>query len=314
MRPQRSFAVATLSAALALVALAPAARADSPYTRTITTAYKVFVDVRTSSGSPIDRLQTMRLGAAVRQASTDWAWLGMLNPAGVPTDTTTAPVETPAVASFIAAHLPGATPVPYSVIGLTAHYTLSNSDPDHVKYFFLPDAGLTWTFFEANSATIHVSGRVVLLVPRGIHFEFPVTVVSDGDPATDGLAIVAGGSGTVEPTLVAMPIGIEFVGGFASSQVPVVLVSDGAVNIDQVNGALFGLYARYTSIYAGGVYLRGPLSAPGAVTTYDHPATAPEDAPGGLIDWMSQQGALPNTSSGVPVAPTSWGGLKARYR
>ncbi len=145
---------------------------------------------------------------------------------------------------------------------------------------------------------------VVWLFPKGVHFGEGLgpTVVESEEHSTanDCLVIVARARVRVkEAGLGPEFIGISFFGGLRSSGsngVPIILVTDGVLEIDQASDSAVGPVIDYFSAFAGGIYLRGPL-LPYRMRLL-HASNAPQDQPNGLLDQLLRQKALPNSTGG----------------
>jgi hypothetical protein len=290
----------------------------SLYKRLLSSAGAIFVDSTEAGGTY--RRWTVALEGAVRQVGGDFTWLGYLAPP-LPTDVGNDDIPLPSVPEFIATRIGTAhSLVPYYDPG-SHTYTLENPDPGNVKYFYWPDSGggpggvppYGYTRYHQGPATIVVRGRVVLLAERGIMFDGRVRVVDDY-PGEEGLVIVAGaGREQIEPRLGGMPIGIHVYNGIDSNDddaTPIILVSDGSVNLDQVGAVSIGNQVDYLSVFAGGIYLRGPIEGEGYTTRYLHATGAYPDRPGRLIDWLVARSALPNgtgaTNAPLALVPGTW--------
>ena len=220
---------------------------------------------------------------------------------------------TPQVALFESAHWGNATNVPSggaSTFNLSAPsgqvaFFKTDTDPDNTGYSVFagdPDPELH----------INVQGTVIWMLDHGLRSN---TLVKVSGTASDCLVIVSGKNEDMSiPTL--NSVGIWFFAGIQSSNVPVILVTDGEVRAEHFNnttgGTAFSLLP-YASIFAQHAVLGGP-AAPNYLRFYHDPAS-PYDAPGGLIDALCLHGLLPNTE-GPPVANPqgTWGRLKVLYR
>ena len=111
--------------------------------------------------------------------------------------------------------------------------------------------------------------------------------------------IVAGK--TTDTSLVALTgsrTGLWFRGGFTSHDVPVILVSDGTIAIDRTASSTLmkkDCDLSWTSIFAGGVLLRGPMKGSASRTMQLHHDSG-RDAE--ILDPLYEENLLPNTLGG----------------
>jgi hypothetical protein len=119
--------------------------------------------------------------------------------------------------------------------------------------------------------------------------------------------IVAGQNGVDEWNEKA---GIWLFGGLHSPTVPVILISDGAILVEQFNSHYASLSAPALCMYGLYTFLTGPRTVPEhagdppPLTTLGYSSSMDD-----LIDYLSAQGALPNTSATkatFALVPGSW--------
>lgn len=177
-----------------------------------------------------------------------------------------------------------------------------------VGFFRHPDPSPGgFTFASSNEVTLDVKGHVVWLVSNGVHMSKTLHVTSP-DPGNSSLTIVA--SRYFGPADPAIPIdaGIWLDGGITetpTNRVPVFLVSDANVYIEQHDSSSEPTSLSSLSVFAANVNLLGPLSGqPNRMSlSYDRSTNA-------LVDWLSEKHALPNTSPGgnhrLALVPGTW--------
>jgi Tfp pilus assembly protein PilX len=266
--------------------------------------YKRLVTVTETIGpapNPSAQDQTVQLTGAIWQGSTtDLDWKNHVAPP-VPTKIKTAGVPSPDAAAFVASHLP-ATQADWNWSDPNIHqYTLSAS-PNTIGYFTWPDSGADFSILEGRETQIHVTGTVVWMFRRGVHFYHKVTV-QGGSGAC--LAIIGLKNGTDDSWPDA---GVWFEGGLETNGSPVViLVSDGRVIDEQHQDNGVATSASSLSIFAKRVYLMGPVAPPGGPPLmqlgYD-PSLS--DA---VIDTLAVHSALPNATPArgtFDLAAGSW--------
>ncbi len=239
-----------------------------------------------------------RVWETAQPVDTTWkSILGAGRPACILTSST---VPGPAVDAYIAAHplaamqrmppWPEAIGTPYTVPldGSTAPvYYRESTDPgdDGYSLYYRPP-------YYPTPVTLQVRGRVVLVFQNGVRFDAQVNVQRVGNPNEACLVIVAGPS--TDPAQ--QQTGIFFFGGLVS-EIPVVLVSSGNVEIAHLNNPQNPSSAPDISIFASNVTLIGPESAaPGSPQM-----TLAHDPTGGLdtrhIPYLAPLGALPNVTT-----------------
>jgi hypothetical protein len=131
---------------------------------------------------------------------------------------------------------------------------------------------------------------------------------------SDGLVTVQGNSSNSCLIMVAEPggrgdatAGIWFGGGIRSNNVPLVLVSDGAVRIEDAGG---NDSAAGVSIYANGVSILGPLFVDGNGDLLADHVLRLSYGLSHLLNPLRQQGLLPGPGPGAlsefPMVAGSW--------
>ena len=166
--------------------------------------------------------------------------------------------------------------------------------PGQTQYFRTTFTGSPDFSLKATniSPEIHVTGTVIWMFDKGVTFDHGVIAIGQsGIPGNDRLVMIARPTTSLTDSMV----GIRFFGGLNSTgatRVPVILVSDGRVNLEHSDAAGSSTRIDYLSVFAKGALFIGPDVGHGMYLT--HSATAPEDAYGGLIDYLYGQGALPN--------------------
>jgi len=206
-------------------------------------------------------------------------------------------VPVPAVLAFITAHAAAATPIAdgnpvYNLMGT----------PGAVSYWYTNDATPTspWDFssYYDSDATINVDGLAVWMLPNGLRIDGEVTIT--GTPGVDALVIVAR-DGTDQAF--ALDGAIWFFGG-VKSNIPVILVSDGWVKIEQFSHPDESTMLPNLSIFANHLWLTGPSETSGSLMTLGYGAGVMDP----IIDQLMAAGALPNAVSNAPFAlrPGTW--------
>jgi hypothetical protein len=252
------------------------------------------------------RDQTVRLDGEVweNNASDSVSWQAHTSqPPSSPVRSGGIPV--PETDAFLSDHA-GAVAPSYDPVSNT--YTFAGN-PDSATYFRSNLGPAPWSLFNQvinPGPTLKVTGKCVWLLDHGARFKADVNVLDGGQGAC--LEIVAGPNGldTFEPTA-----GIWFVAGLGSPVVPVILVTKGSVIIEYFDNPdnTRPDFMRYLSVYAGNVKLWGPHDVTGHVYVMSHSRAASEDSPGGIIDVLSAQGALPNASgfaNPMALVPGTW--------
>lgn len=276
--------------------------------------YRRLLTVRDSlqldPGSPAPRCGTVLLEGAIWSNATDLAWQACQAPPSYQPLANAPAVPVPQVASFIAARSAGPVSGVTRVVlpGPPPTVTYSLHGPANAVTFYaggFNPVGSAFTVDEAiGSPTISVQGIAVWLLPRGAWFFSRINVI--GGP-NDALVLVAGRSGDLvrgDPDA-----GVWLRNAVDSPTVPVILVSDGKVLLENANPNPPTTTLSYASIFAPRIFVSGPETSAGTRTQLFHAANAPQDAPGGLIDRLVQADGLPNAtaSSGrFSLVPGTW--------
>jgi len=219
-------------------------------------------------------------------------------------------VPVPAAPLFIASHSAIQT-TPPPAANLTFH-----APPDGPPTYWYTDTHQSgFSYYDVKDGVaanhqIHVTGRVVWCLPQGVRFDNPVEVISDGDP--NACLVIVASNGYDGQPVGTRPYdhygAIWFFSGLISSQVPIILVSDGHVKIEagQVTGATTDV--EHLSIFANDVFLMGPTTSPvGPYMTlnYGNRATMKSQ-----LDFLFSFGALPNSSAPssqqLTLRPGTW--------
>jgi len=286
---------------------------QSYYRRLVTTRESIVVDPGTVA---VPRCGTVRLEGGVWTNGTDFSWQACIVPPAYQPIATTPEVPIPDVAGFIATAGAGTThpvvrvPVPAPPATPTSVRYELHGPANEVRYYTLPGGhnpvGSAFTVDEPlGSPVISVQGIAVWLLPRGAWFFSPVTVV--GGP-NDALVIVAGRSG--DAVRGNPDAGLTFLNSMHSPVVPVYLVSDGHVAMENVNlGATTDATLAYASIFARRLMISGRDAASGTRLNLHHAANAPQDGPGGVLERLMQERALPNAAASggrFALVPGTW--------
>src|SRR5262249_39997708 len=151
-------------------------------------------------------------------------------------------------------------------------------------------------------------GRAIWLLPRGVRFNHHLSVVSNGDPDAC-LAIIA--QKGVDP-FTSNPVyrpSIWTFGGLDTS-IPVILVSDNRVLLEQPNNLGFVYHGDKLPVFARCAYLSGPAASLGFRTTMSYDGTVGLGTMGAAIDTFLVHDALPNATpviaSTYPLVPGTW--------
>jgi len=181
------------------------------------------------------------------------------------TDDDTTPVPAPQVAEYLSHyHALGPHGVVVNESGRTIDLRTDNDDVYGLFHGpnigFGPSTndsfGLSMGFDDPMEILINAHGKVVIwLLSEGAHFNHRVRIRGS---SSDRLIIVAGTSqATRYSAETGANLGLWFRGGIETN-VPVFLISDGAIAIDREVDPHLDTFMSYASIFARGVYLRGP--------------------------------------------------------
>ncbi len=281
---------------------------DSPtvYKNLVTTSGGVWLD---TGSPPGDRDSTVVLLGRVSQGAPlgSNAWLDSLAPLPPPRAAVVlvpGTLETPALAPYFAAH-PAASAAPVERSGQVYH--LHSGLPD-VPAYFRGDGADPQAFYQTANVPmqVNVNGLVVWLFPGGVRFAGPVTVAGPLGTGNEGcLVIVAGRAGAANDP--AYPdAGIRFCNGLDSA-IPLILVSDGSVMLEEAGEPAQNLTVPDLAVFASGVRLLGPRGTFQHLMQLAHPAVGSQ-LDGRYIDDLANAGGLPNVSSSHDLAlvPGSW--------
>ncbi len=285
------------------------------YKRLVTSYGKVQVN---DDVQGISRNQTVTLGGRVWQNHADTTWIEHVAAYGH--GIRIGGVEQPGVPQFVTEHLasPFFPAVPMrSVVGSNVTFTFSSlggdvayfkvdptwpeaNDPEHLGnyYSFRSLSGISGV----AGITLKVNGHCVWVVPKGIRFETHVTVqpVGLGDAS---LVIISPKNGLDVNGGDYKHVGVWFFGGLTSASVPVILASEGGVYLEQFYNPNSDTGVNALSIFAGRVFLTGPV--PGHGMQLYHPSTMDD-----VVDWYALHDALPNTSPtgdhDLALVPGTW--------
>lgn len=280
-----------------------------------------WIKVNDQTGDPLHLPIVLRCGTVALNGrvweynaggSTDTlAWQGCANSWVKGVDTSTLPV--PDASTFIADNQGLASPPVRSLItggplGSIANFQLLGPY-GKIQYWYSNTGDPNFSVYERTlPSSITVNGLAVWLLPRGIRFDstIPVSVGSGGDPKAC-LVIVA--SPGIDPftSNPALDPAIWFFGGGLNASIPVVLVSDGQVFIEQTYNMVGTTAANKISIFSRYAFFNGPDNTivPLATMNLGHdPAMDP------TIDTLLVHRALPNSTAvtGVPYSliPGTW--------
>jgi hypothetical protein len=161
-----------------------------------------------------------------------------------------------------------------------------------------PDpAGKYGLMLNGSDATLDVGAgtsekprTVIWLLPHGAYFDEEVTVT--GNSLATLIMVVGASSDTSFSGQTGPMLGLHTGGGMTSPSVSVFLVSDGSIVFDRTNSVNASSQLNVESIFARGVYLKGPSTYPGALFTMHHDMDANEKT---LIDHLYEEELLPNT-------------------
>lgn len=247
-------------------------------------------------------LSEVWLTGEVWQNTTDVAWTGCGPPLPGSHPTSIGGVPDPDLDSFFSIHVAGATDVPYTSAG----------DYDFPSGGYYKTTGRMtngWSLYQnTGSPSINVHNNTVIwMFEHGAHFETgpdPVEIIGGGPNAALVLVAKSNELAPLEPET-----GFSFQSGTPTwpilSAVPVFIVTDGQVWLEQIGNNTDNTSIGYISIYAQNFVMQGPN--PGHLMSLAHPISATQDVPSGLVDFLYDQGFLPNTTAGLraSLAPVS---------
>lgn len=300
--------------------------ASNYYRQLLTTSGRVAVDPPESADPGLPAQRTIDLGGRIWQGTiqspADTSWRDLLRSWAPGPPILQGSAEVPDLASYFVAHPVGT--------ALPAGYTREEEPIDLNRYFLTADPAVPTYYrvpagFNAgaclydmcNGAIVTVIGRgcVVWELPAGVHFLNPVFIRADvGAPGhhwDDRCLVIVAGPDPAEPAHPA----IFFEGGL-QSDIPLILVSDGAVGIQHINNpgftneAGFSTVAGDLAVFARNVVLRGPRSG-----TIDHLFMELRHPVNGSLDrtWvrhLAEHGGLPDLTSAsgheLALRPGTW--------
>ena len=189
----------------------------------------------------------------------------------------------------------------------TGEFTLAPGAGQEVGYFCHADPDSDgFSYYSQRYLTFLVSGPVVVMFRYGLHLEKMLNIMPNGPNAS--LTIVAARNKISPPEPPAPPnVGMWLKGGINSPTVPVFLVSDGDVYLQQTATEVENEDTRVASlsVFAPNVILKGPYNPQNhrMWLSYDRNTNA-------LVDWLSDRSALPNTSPAgnhqLALIPGTW--------
>lgn len=210
-------------------------------------------------------------------------------------------VPIPDVANFINQWLPTAQQVMWSDPFLTLNAGVGNigvfqGPPGPIS----PD-GFGFETDPGKQIDVHVTGTAVWLVPAGLEFHQHVRIndpnVFPGSDPNAVLVIVAGKSQGIQgPTISVLgtaPAGIWLRGGM-EAHVPLILISDGQVAVNQEFSPSSPSTTAYLSVFGGEIFLSGPLLSSGFTMQLLHDPSLDS----AVLDPLINAGLLPNLPPG----------------
>lgn len=238
------------------------------------------------------RNDTVVLRDSVWQKGADLSWESNAR-LPLPPVLTGGTIPVPAAGSFI---LDNASAPPPSISG--QDYRLEASENGMLKTWYsgTPTLGTpanTFTIWDQTSSTptIWVRGRAIWCIRQGIRFEHQVNIRRSGlDPDACLVIVAQNGKDDLFPTTAGA---IWFFGGM-NSEIPVILVSDGWVRIENFNDQTASSLVPSLSIFSDQIFLMGPYTGTGTMDLNYNPSIMEPQ-----LDFLMEQGALPNaTASG----------------
>lgn len=261
--------------------------AGNPYQNLIASHSFVLSDLTSLPHGSGGTAEHLTLNGPIRQKDPDTSWVSSVPGAHA---ITVGDVPLPDVDAFLAAH--------------PTRHTIADPEISGGRIYHLDLGGVQ--FYEKHNSsvfgfredgtvtpvTIRVSGTAIWVCPEGAEFERQITVEGT---SLDRLILVAGPSTSDELQSVGLyPLGIHIQGGIQSPQVPVILVSNAAISIDQHKDADQSLAVAYLTVYGASVALAGPNA--GQTTAWFHNASS--DA--AIVDPLFAAGWLPDTGTPLP--------------
>lgn len=244
-------------------------------------------------------------------------WYDDIYPTGDPTsfDVIKSPVPLPQVPAFVSGNWAGAAAPAWTGLGGQNICNLdatAGGDPDRVRFFKTPKVSGDWSLDiqSGQPVDVNVNGIAIWLLDSGLRSTRTVRV---NGASNDLLVICAKKTRDSQGLLIygVENVGMVFVGGFHSPTVPVILVSDGYVAMD--NDALptvstLDCTLGWTAIYSDFAWIEGPDLPNTGTYIFRHAAGANPQAEANLQKLLDR-GLLPNASSQrrkLAYIPGSW--------
>jgi hypothetical protein len=283
-------------------------RDRSLYTDLIATTANIYFR---DNGTDIKRSNVV-LSGALRHNGTINAW----DPPGVNGSATDEGngVPSPQVASYLSSWLPTASGPPSYTPGARDLYQFNVPSGGYAHFANgMPGPGGPGggygLFSQFKEVELRVSGggTAIWMLPTGARFEQRVEVTGS---SSDVLVIVAGATGDNNSFAnTGANVGLWFGGGIHSPQVPIILVSDGAVLIHHYNQNYETNYVGYLSLFARGFLLERQVTGGGSGSETIH-LNHPPGQDNAVLNPLYDDGLLPNTLPGrgqdfIPIAG-SW--------
>ena len=303
---------------------------SNEYYKRLITAQFVRVNLP-SSLKPTHWQQTYLSGAVGEPAGmSDTSWNDPPNapnsdrvpiPTGRPPIVQIPNMPVPDVVSYINAHRPTAPNIPGSPGGGNPYVLDATGDARGYRFFKSPQSGdaAGWNVIDGNSpCQIRVGGVAIWLLDKGIHFNTKVKITQIAGAAPGRLIIVshklASGPGIEFDYGIEDPPLVPGVPGAPGSGVPLILVTDGIVQIGNV------LYTNnvdtmvgFLSIYADWAVITGPTA--GHEMHLWHLPSMTTGTADPIIDELYNLDILPSTSAGANarllLVPGTWQDLSA---
>jgi hypothetical protein len=298
MGARRSIDCLGLAVALMAGLSAPSfggASADS-YRRLITVADSVTVNDRDPLIPNLWR-RTVVLAGGVRQGNPDVSWTTKVFAYEPAIEIAATPA--PNVAAFIDEHSAGAA-APVLTPGSPSELSLDGFAGE-IGWFHSsdPSPNVKYSLQIVNALNISVGGRVVWMIDRGLRVRY-LTTVRRSAGATDACLVIVAGRNLRDPD--DPSAGVWFFGGLQSTEVPIILVSDGRIYLEQFNSFDIGTQVPHLAVFARDAFFTGPRP-PSTMALGHGPEVMNE-----LIDYLVARGALPVAPPPVP-ALDRWGAI-----
>jgi hypothetical protein len=290
---------------------------DEPKTvyRRLITAYNGVKIVSYEPGDPQDAAhyrppQTFVDGECHQYVSDiTWDTMAQTDPGFTRTVIANESVPHPDVVNYRASHLASAITVPPNGNqgqGLGTHkYNLTAGGNGTTTFYetsglngISPYTNDQYSVFVSNGAApqITVSGTAIWLMQYGFWSDPPVNVVPAAGAINPVLIMVAG-----TPSGPPIDNAAEYFLGGLNSTVPVILVTDGGVDIEMLSQPNASMTIPYLSIFADRVLLGGPLPPAATYSAhFIHPSTF--TAIDNILDALYDLGLLPNSNAGLSAS------------